>query len=186
MITILAPRGPLRIGERVYIEVPTRKRAQAFLDFIQRNEDYHKPWVHHSFDPRYYDFYLKRIKRGVTQGCFVCDVKTNRILGVINLNNILLGSLCMASLGYYGESASAGKGYMTEGMGLVLRYAIEDLGLHRIEANIQPDNLASKKLVQRLGFTKEGFSPKYMQIGGKWRDHERWAILKEDVLRGEG
>lgn len=181
MINITAPRDPLRIGTCTYIKAPTKQGMQTYLAFLKRNEDYHKPWVYHSCDPKYYGHYLKRIKRGVTQGCIVFDLQSDNLVGVINLNNIQLGSMRMASIGYYGDRDYAGKGYMTEGMGLVLKYAVEDLGLHRIEANIQPENIASKRLVKRLGFQKEGFSPKYMQIGGKWCDHERWAILDEDV-----
>lgn len=177
MINVIAPRDPLRIGAYTYIMAPTKHMMQMYLDFLKRNEDYHKPWVYHSIDLKFYEHYLKRIKRGVTQGCFIFDIKKNNLMGVVNINNIQLGSMRTASLGYYGEKDYAGTGYMTEGMGLVLKYAFEDIGLHRIEANIQPDNIASKKLVKRIGFQKEGFSPDYMQIGGKWRDHERWAIL---------
>jgi ribosomal-protein-alanine N-acetyltransferase len=69
---------------------------------------------------------------------------------------------------------------MTEAIALMLRYAFADLRLHRIEANIQPGNVASIALVKRAGFVKEGFSRRYLKIGGRWRDHERWAILAED------
>jgi len=181
MINIIAPRSALHVGERCYIEIPTRQKMAMYQDFLTRNESYHKPWVYHSFKQEYYDHYLKRIKRGVLQGCFIIDLQTNSLVGVININNILLGPMRMASLGYYGDAAYAGKGYMTEGMGLVLKYAFEDLGLHRLEANIQPENTPSIKLVQKLGFRKEGFSPKYLQIGGKWCDHERWAILEGET-----
>jgi ribosomal-protein-alanine N-acetyltransferase len=68
---------------------------------------------------------------------------------------------------------------MTEGLALVLRHAFRRLGLHRLEANIQPENLASRRLVRRLGFRKEGFSPRYLKVGGRWRDHERWAIVRD-------
>ncbi len=182
MISIITSRSPLCIGERTYITAPTQKNVQLYLDFLRRNETYHKPWVYHSIDPKFYAHYLSRIKRGITQGCFIFDIKSDTLVGVININNIQLGSLRMASLGYYGDEANAGKGYMTEGMGLVLKYAVENIGLNRIEANIQPDNFASIRLVKRLDFQKEGFSPDYMQIGGKWRDHERWAILAGDIL----
>ena len=75
---------------------------------------------------------------------------------------------------------------MTEGMGLVLDYAFSELGLHRLEANIQPGNTASIALVRRCGFVREGFSEKYLKIGGEWRDHERWAIRADlwEELRG--
>ena len=68
---------------------------------------------------------------------------------------------------------------MTEGLQLVLEYAFTEVGLHRIEANIQPSNDASRNLVQRCGFILEGFSPKYLFINGEWRDHERWVAMDE-------
>ncbi len=69
---------------------------------------------------------------------------------------------------------------MSEGVSLAIDYAFKTLGLHRVEANIQPDNIASINLVKRLGFTKEGFSRRYLKINGEWRDHERWALTVED------
>ena len=68
---------------------------------------------------------------------------------------------------------------MTEALALVLRHAFHALGLHRIEANIQPGNHRSIALVRRLGFAREGYSPRYLKIGGRWKDHERWAITRE-------
>ena len=68
---------------------------------------------------------------------------------------------------------------MKEGLGLVLRQSFEVMRLHRVEANIQPNNHASIGLVKSCGFRREGFSPKYLRIGGTWRDHERWAILAD-------
>jgi ribosomal-protein-alanine N-acetyltransferase len=62
----------------------------------------------------------------------------------------------------------------------MLRYAFKQLKLHRVEANIQPENVASIALVKRAGFVNEGYSRRYLKIGGQWRDHERWAILHED------
>ena len=64
----------------------------------------------------------------------------------------------------------------------MLRHAFDTLRLHRLEANIQPSNQASIALVRRAGFTREGFSRRYPKINGRWRDHERWAILREDWL----
>ena len=72
---------------------------------------------------------------------------------------------------------------MTAGLRAVMRRAFGPLGLHRLEANIQPENLSSVALVRRLGFRLEGFSPRYLKIGGRWRDHERWAITREDFRR---
>jgi len=102
------------------------------------------------------------------------------IVGVYNLSQIARGFFQSAYLGYYAFAPTAGSGLMAEGLELVLRYAFRELKLHRLEANIQPGNERSKKLVERAGFRYEGFSPRYLKIGGRWRDHERWAITKED------
>ena len=90
------------------------------------------------------------------------------------------GPFQSAYLGYYGFAPFEGQGYMTEAMRLVLRHAFGAMRLHRVEANIQPGNAASIALVRRCGFHLEGFSPRYLKVSGRWRDHERWAILGED------
>jgi ribosomal-protein-alanine N-acetyltransferase len=69
---------------------------------------------------------------------------------------------------------------MLEGLGLVLRHAFGTLGLHRVEANVQPDNARSIALVEGLGFRREGYSPRYLKIGNRWRDHVRFAMLADE------
>jgi ribosomal-protein-alanine N-acetyltransferase len=113
----------------------------------------------------------------------VCRLEDRAIAGVLNINNIVHGSFRSAALGYYAFAPFDGRGYMAEGLGLVLRRAFGELGLHRLEANIQPGNERSIALVRTAGFRLEGYSPRMLKIGGRWRDHERWAILAED-LRG--
>ena len=81
---------------------------------------------------------------------------------------------------YYAFIPHNGKGYMSRGLGTVLRNVFRAHGLHRVEANIQPGNDESRRLIERLGFRLEGFSPRYLKIAGRWRDHERWALTIED------
>ena len=100
---------------------------------------------------------------------------------MININNIIHGQFRSGFLGYYAFADFAKQGLMREGMRLVLRHAFKKLKLHRLEANIQPTNRRSIALARDCGFTKEGYSRRYLKIGGKWRDHERWAILAEDL-----
>jgi len=102
------------------------------------------------------------------------------IVGAFTLSQIFLGSFRSAYLGYWVGAPHARQGYMAEGIELLLRHAFRTLGLHRVEANLQPGNGASRALVRRAGFRLEGFSPRYLRIAGRWRDHERWAITVED------
>ncbi len=116
--------------------------------------------------------------------CFlVCRLAHGAIVGVFVLSQIVRGVFQSAYLGYYGERPHEGQGYMTEGMRLVIRHAFTAMKLHRVEANVQPENAASIALVKRSGFRLEGFSPRYLKVAGRWRDHQRWAMTIDDWLR---
>jgi ribosomal-protein-alanine N-acetyltransferase len=114
----------------------------------------------------------------------VCRRADGAIVGVVNVSEIVRAALQSAYLGYYAFHPFSGAGYLTEGLALVLHHAFRRLKLHRLEANIQPGNVPSRRLARRLGFRKEGFSPRYLRVGGGWRDHERWAIVREDWSPG--
>ena len=100
---------------------------------------------------------------------------------MINVSQIVLGNFKSAYLGYYGSAPLRGHGYMTEALRLLARHAFTTLGLHRLEANVQPKNADSLALLHRCGFRKEGFSPRYLKIRAHWRDHERWTLLSDDA-----
>jgi [ribosomal protein S5]-alanine N-acetyltransferase len=97
----------------------------------------------------------------------------------VNVNNIVRGGFQSGYLGYGAFASHAARGLMTKGLRAVLGIVFGDLGLHRVEANIQPTNRPSIALARRLGFEREGFSPGYLIVGGQWRDHERWALRAE-------
>jgi ribosomal-protein-alanine N-acetyltransferase len=104
------------------------------------------------------------------------------LVGMINMNDIVRGPYQKGVLGYAAFLPYAGQGYMAAGVALAVHHAFEHLDLNRVEADIQPGNEASLRLVRRLGFRKEGFSPGFIKIAGVWRDHERWAITREMEL----
>ena len=102
------------------------------------------------------------------------------LLGKIEITRIARGNFQSAYLGYSILPAHRGRGYMTDALQLALRYAFRTLRLHRVEANVEPGNEPSIALIRRAGFTREGFSRRYLKLDGSWRDHERWALLAED------
>jgi len=123
---------------------------------------------------------LASAKLDANESFLICRICDDAIVGQINLSQIFRKSFQNAYLGYQLFAGFTGNGHMTEAVSLILKFAFDELGLHRIEANVQPNNLPSIAVLRRCGFTKEGFSRRYLKIGGRWRDHERWAIIKED------
>ena len=116
---------------------------------------------------------------GVSNFGFVVYLpSTGEIVGAINLTNVIFGAFRSGYLGYFAFAGFEGKGYMAQGLRAVARHAFKQIKLHRLEANIQPMNLTSIALVRACGFEQEGYSRKYLKIGGRWCDHERWALVK--------
>jgi len=154
--------------------------GREIIEMNRRGEKLQRPWLYAPTDQSSWKRYIRRLEGDQHDGFLVCLRHTDAIVGLINISEIVRGVFKSAYLGYYSGAEHAGRGYMTEGLSLVLGVAFNRLRLHRLEANIQPGNLRSIALVRRLGFRKEGFSPRYLKIGGRWRDHERWAITAED------
>lgn len=118
--------------------------------------------------------------RGEDRRFDIRRVPDGTIVGSVEISRIARGNFQSACLGYAILPEHRGQGYMTEALQLALRHAFRSLRLHRVEANVEPGNEASLALVRQAGFTREGFSRRYLKIGGRWRDHERWALLAED------
>jgi len=145
----------------------------------QTSQAVHQPWVYPALDELGCKQYLLRCEQETFQGLFICAKGSDRIIGVANLSQIVHGAFQNAYLGYYVHADYANQGLMREGVRLAIAYAFDTVGLHRLEANIQPQNHVSRRLVSRLGFVQEGFSPRYLKINGEWRDHQRWALRAE-------
>jgi len=161
------------------LEKPSSARREEFLAAVRRSRKLHTPWVSAPDTRVLFDAYLGRLRNASHLSYWVVTADS-QLAGVFNISEIVRGVFRSGYLGYYAFAPFNGQGYMTRGFAAVLRDAFRVQRLHRLEANIQPDNVDSKMLVQRMGFRQEGFSPRYLKIAGRWRDHERWAILAED------
>jgi ribosomal-protein-alanine N-acetyltransferase len=161
------------------LERPSLKRQDDFLAAVARSRKLHRHWANPPSTPLALKEHLKRLRSARHLMHWVCT-EEGELAGVININEIVRGVFCSGYLGYYAFVPHNGRGYMKQGLAAVLKDAFAKHGLHRLEANIQPDNQASRCLVQRCGFRLEGFSPRYLKLAGRWRDHERWAITVEE------
>jgi ribosomal-protein-alanine N-acetyltransferase len=183
-----ATRTVLARGTLVYLRRPVQRDAAPFLIAVESSKRLHRLWVQPPLTPSRFATYVRRFsgrrsrdsRHATHVGMLVCRREDHAPVGVFNFSEIVRGAFQSAYLGYYGFAEHAGQGYMSEGLALVLQVGFRTLRLHRIEVNVQPRNTPSISLVRRGGFTREGFSRRYVKIAGRWRDHERWALLVED------
>jgi len=180
--TEVQPPGDVSVT-RVYVRPPRASDEYEFVSLMRESRTFHKQWASAPTDPARFAAYLEDSGRPDFEAFLVCRAADDQMVGFFNISQIARGSLQSAYLGYAAAERYAHQGYMREGIELVLRSAFAELRLHRLEANIQPGNQASIALARGAGFQREGFSPRYLKIGGRWRDHERWALLAEDWRR---
>ncbi len=173
----------LEEGERVYLREPTNHDQTEMVARNHASRRLHRGRVTPPTDGRAFAEWMARCRLPEVQCFLVCRREDSAIVGVFTLSQIVRRLFQSAYLGYYAEQPFAGQGYMTEGMQLVLRHTFSAMKLHRVEANVQPENAASIALVKRSGFRLEGFSPRYLKIAGRWRDHQRWAMTIDDWRR---
>jgi len=151
--------------------------AEEFLDAVAISEKLHHPWVAPPATQEAFEQWLAREPERNLHYAIRCD---DGLVGVVNANEVVRGVFLSTYLGYYAFEGFAGRGLMQAGMRAVLAELFDGEGLHRVEANIRPENERSIRLVERLGFRREGYSPRYLHLDGAWRDHERWALLSTD------
>ena len=165
---------------RVKLKKPVARDERGFLEAARRSRTFLRRWSAPPSTSAAYRAYIERLEKPTHEARFVVLQTSGELVGVINVSEIVRGAFHSAYLGYYAFVPHVGHGYMTEGLALALRWVFGGLRLHRVEANIQPDNGPSLALVRRFGFRCEGFSPRYLKVAGRWRDHERWALTVED------
>jgi len=165
---------------RVFLRSPARTDRDEFISLMRASRAFHSPWATAPIDDARFAAYLADSRRSDFEAILLCRSEDGVIMGFFNLSQIIRRGFQSAYLGYAVGKPFAGQGLMRDGLELVLRHAFTNLRLHRVEANIQPTNTSSLALARGAGFRREGFSPRYLKIGGRWRDHERWAILAEE------
>lgn len=163
-------------SRRVSLRHLAGRDQDEFLGLVRASTQLHHPWMTLPSTPEQFEAYLARYAEPGEESVLVCVRGSGAIAGVVNINSIIRGRFQSGSIAYAAFVPTAGQGYLTEGLTLVVRYAFEQLRLHRLEAQIQPGNHASLRLIRRVGFRHEGYSPELLYIDGAWRDHERWAI----------
>jgi [ribosomal protein S5]-alanine N-acetyltransferase len=161
---------------RVSIRHLAPSDGAAFVAACLASRALHAPWVKSPCDAEAFAAYLARFTPPQHWG-FVLTRGAD-LVGAVNLTHVIQGGFQSGYLGYFAFAGFEGQGLMTQGLQAVVRLAFGELGLHRVEANIQPGNLASIALAKACGFKREGYSPRYLKIAGRWRDHERWARIK--------
>ena len=175
-------------GERVFLRPPKRRDALKWQKLRMSSKSFLVPWEP-SWDAssctrraylRYFknSNYLANMDRAYSFLIFKTDDKT--LLGGINIGNVRRGVSQSASLGYWIGEKHSRNGYMKEALKLLIPSLFVDLRLNRIEAATLEENIASKNLLKKIGFKKEGVLRKYLKINGTWRDHIIYGLLEND------
>jgi [ribosomal protein S5]-alanine N-acetyltransferase len=183
IVPVHHPGQVLQRGGRVLVRTPLDGDRAEFVAGVRSSRRLHRGLVRLGTDDVFWRGYLERAGTESVVAFLVCGGADGTILGGGSLSQIVRHQFQNATLGYWAFAGHTGRGYFTEGVDLMLRHAFADLRLHRVEANIQPGNGRSLALAARLGLRHEGFSPGYLKVAGRWRDHERLAITVEDWRR---
>ena len=183
---------PAHPASGIIIRPPRASDEREFRALRRANRDWLEPWEpspppgHDLFSPDGFQTWVDSATSDTRRRFLICRSGDAAILGQASLGEIIRGPLQQAFMGYWIAREHARQGYMREALPLVLRVAFAELSLHRVEANIQPHNLASIALARSVGFRREGCSPGYLQIQGVWSDHERWAMLADEFFARYG
>jgi ribosomal-protein-alanine N-acetyltransferase len=172
--------APIAVGERALLHHLSIDDQAEFIAAARASRELHGEWVDPADTPERFVALIRRAQNPEFHP-FVIRRADGVLAGFVNVSNVVRGGFQSAFCGYAAFAGSDGRGVMTSGLGLVVRFAFGEIGLHRVEANIQPTNLPSIALAERVGFRYEGFSPRYLKIAGEWRDHNRYAMTAEDL-----
>ncbi len=175
-------------SKRVYLRAPERDDCDALIELYRKSQRHFAGYANSVYTRERFGAMLADAAIEANEYFLICRTGDDAIIGTVNFSQIFRRLFQNAYIGYQLFAGYTGHGYMTEAVDVALRYAFAELGLHRVEASVQPRNVASIAVLRRNGFVMEGSSRRYLKINGRWRDHERWAILKEDwtLLKKDG
>lgn len=175
-------------GDFVYVRFFEEDDVEELLDFQVCNREFFQAYVS-TRDESFYtregqqDFIRtqkEKIQQDQRYAFGIFEKETDKLIGSVMLSEVLRGSLQSCFIGYYLDQEYNGKGYTTEAVRLVVSYAFNELKLHRIEAGVMPHNIRSMRVLEKVGFHKEGIARKNVKINGKWEDHQVLAIINEN------
>jgi [ribosomal protein S5]-alanine N-acetyltransferase len=175
-------------GERIGLRPPLAADRDEFTKLRRLSRALHEPWEPwpedgtDAFGPGAFDGFLSTSDTERKKRYLAVELASGAIIGYAGLSEIVRGPFQSAYMGYWVGAPYARHGFATEAVGLLLRHSFTVFGLHRVEANIIPQNAGSLAVARRCGLRREGFSPRYLKIAGRWQDHERWALTVEDWL----
>jgi ribosomal-protein-alanine N-acetyltransferase len=176
--------GPVRLRP------PRRRDARAWSEVRLRNEQWLSPWEATS-SLRWVDRnsvaawppLLAALRKAARAGTMLPFIVTygSRLAGQMNVSNVVHGALRGCSVGYWIDSAVAGRGITPTALALVIDHCFTGVGLHRVQVDIRPENAASLRVVEKLGLRREGYFERFLDIDGAWRDHIAFAITVEEL-----
>ena len=179
---------PMFVTSRAYLRAPRLNDWSAWAELRHASRDFLVPWepawapdalAHASYRRR-----LRRLAKDESDDLgyafFVFRRGDDALLGGITLSNVQRGAAQSATIGYWMGRHHAGQGFTAEALGALLDHACGPLGLHRLEAACMPENVRSRRLLERCGFRQEGYARQYLRINGVWNDHLLFALLATD------
>lgn len=183
--------GPILYGDRIYLRAPHPSDYAAWAELRAQSRDFLTPWepawssselTRTSFRRRL-RHYAKEMREDLGYAFFLFRTGDDRLIGGLTLSNVRRGVTQACTLGYWVGAPYARQGYMTAAVRRTIPFVFDVLHLHRLEAACLPHNEASRRLLEKTGFQREGLARRYLRINGMWQDHLLYALLEDDVRR---
>ncbi len=169
------------MANQISLRKVSLKDQETFLTAARKSRSLHQNWVRVPHTAGAFRQYVKDMNTDTDIAYLVKARFSKALVGVVELKDIYRGNFRNAYVIYFVFEGYASHGYMTEAVEELIHIAFSRLRLHRLEANIQPNNLASRRLAKTCGFRKEGLAKAFLKKGGEWRDHERWAVTSTEL-----